>query len=279
MITGSRVTTLEIETFTCPIVLAHAPDGNRPALHSATMGADHQHRPWPIPTQPWVLRMRWHDLCFMHWRVDLAALRPLIPPGLSIDTFDGSAWIGVVPFRMTDVSARGTPRLRRFSDFAELNVRTYVTAGGKPGVWFFSLDATQPLAVRIARRAFHLPYLDAQISMRDDGGAIRYASRRTHLGAGPAELGVTYKPTGAAVQSHPGTLEYFLTERYCLYAQGRERLTRLEIAHPPWPLQPATAAVTTCTMAQPLGIRLDGDPELVHFAKRLDVIAWAPRGV
>ncbi len=238
------------------------------------------HRPWPLPETPWAMRMSWHDLCFLHWRIDAAALASLVPEGLEIDTFDGSAWIGVVPFHMTDMSPRGVPRIRRFADFAELNVRTNVTADGKPGVWFFSLDATQPLAVRIARGLFHLAYLDADIETRRDGEAVSYRSTRTHLGAGPAELRVRYRPTGPPAQSRPGTIEHFLTERYCLYAANRRgQLLRQEIDHAPWPLQPAEAEVERCTMTRPLGIDLGPEPPLAHFARRLDVVAWLPHRV
>lgn len=224
------------------------------------------------------MRMRWHDLCFLHWRVDPAALEPLLPGGLTLDTFDGEAWIAVVPFRMTDVSARATPRVRRFADFGELNVRTYVTGGGKPGVWFFSLDATQPTAVRIARRWLKLPYYDASIDIREEGDAFTYVSTRTHSGAPPAALAARYRPTGAIVPSAAGSLESFLTDRYCLYAaDGRDRVRRIDIDHAPWPLQPAEAEVSSCTMTEPLGITLGDEPPLAHFARRLDVVAWLPR--
>jgi uncharacterized protein YqjF (DUF2071 family) len=172
------------------------------------------------------------------------------------------------------------PRFRPLADFAELNVRTYVTAGGKPGVWFFSLDATQPLAVRIARSCLHLAYLDARISSRRTGDWLDYRSVRTHLGAGVAELAVRYRPTGPPAPAQPGSLEHFLAERYCLYAATRRgRLLRQEIAHAPWPLQPAEALVERCTMTRPLGIELAPAPELAHYAERLDVVAWLPSRV
>src|SRR6266404_10006502 len=119
------------------------------------------HRPWPMPAGPWAMAQSWHDLLFAHWQVDAAALRPLLPPQLQIDTFGGSAWLAVVPFRMTGVRLPGTPALPWLSAFPELNVRTYVTCDGEPGVWFFSLDAGNALAVAIARAWFHLPYFRA----------------------------------------------------------------------------------------------------------------------
>ena len=226
------------------------------------------------------MRMSWHDLCFLHWRVDPGDLARLLPTGLALDTFAGEAWIAVVPFRMTDVSARGVRRVRRFADFAELNVRTYVTAGGKPGVWFFSLDATQPVAVRIARGLLSLPYFDARIDITVAGDRVGYTSARTHRDGGVAELRTHYRPAGPPARSLPGTLEHFLTERYCLYAASpRGGLRRIEINHAPWPLQPAEASVELCTMTGPLGLTLGDEPPLAHFAKRLDVVAWLPTRV
>src|SRR6266508_3536850 len=128
------------------------------------MISDTAHRPWPLPQRPWIMRMQWHDLLFMHWPVNRDALRRYIPPRLEIDTFDGSAWIGVVPFRMSGVVPRLLPPVPYLSAFPELNVRTYVSAEGKPGVWFFSLDAGNPIAVEAARDVFHLPYYNAQMT-------------------------------------------------------------------------------------------------------------------
>jgi uncharacterized protein YqjF (DUF2071 family) len=178
---------------------------------------------------------------------------------------------------MTDVSLRGTPHVRRLADFRELNVRTYVTVGGRPGVWFFSLDATQPFVSRIARAAFGLPYLDARIDIGRDGDAIAYSSRRTDPGGGVAELALRYRPAGAAARSVPGSREHFFTERYCLYSTFLGRLSRLEVDHPPWPLQPAEVEVERCTMARPLGIELGPDPPLAHYAASLATVAWLPR--
>jgi uncharacterized protein YqjF (DUF2071 family) len=138
------------------------------------------HRPWPLPSSPWVMRQKWHDLLFMHWRIPPQTLRPLVPAALELDHFEGSAWLGVVPFRMTGVRLRGTPAIPGLSAFPELNVRTYVSAGGKPGVWFFSLDAASAIAVAAARAWFHLPYFRARMSLEAHGDEIRYQSHRTH---------------------------------------------------------------------------------------------------
>src|SRR5688572_8640413 len=202
---------------------------------------DHTHRPWPAPARPWSVFMRWHELLFMHWPLPAAALRPLIPAGLELDTFDGAAWLGVVPFRMSHIRHRLLPPVPGTAALPELNVRTYVTAGGKPGVWFFSLDAASRLAVRGARWRFHLPYYDAVMSCpRDDSGTIAYQSTRTHRNAPPARFAARYRPIGPPVRAGAGTLEHFLTERYCLYsADAAGQVFRGEITHVPWPLQPA----------------------------------------
>jgi uncharacterized protein YqjF (DUF2071 family) len=238
---------------------------------------DDAHRPWPSPARPFAMAMSWHDLLFMHWPVDVASLRPHVPAPLAIDTFDGTAWLGVVPFRMTGVRPRGLPAVHGLSNFAELNVRTYVTIGGRPGVWFFSLDAENAIAVEVARRTFHLNYCHAQMRCERDlvRDVVSYASRRTHRGLPRATFAAGYRPTGQAARSVTDTLEHFLTERYCLYAAARDgRLFRGEIAHAPWPLRPAEVEMRTNTMNEQLGFALPATPPLLHFVDRLDVVAW-----
>lgn len=240
---------------------------------------DHtEHRAYPVPAAPWVLGMTWRDLLFMHWPVPADELRPLVPPALNLDTFDGSAWLGVVPFRMTGVRPRFLPAVPWLSAFPELNLRTYVTAGDRPGIWFFSLDAHNPVAVRLARATFQLPYFDARMSCAVEGGEVRYRSVRTHRGAAPAEFAARYRPVGGEIQSRPGTLEHFLTERYCLYAaDGRGTVRRGDVHHLHWPLRPAEVEVETLRMTEQIGVALPDTPPLLHFSERLDVLAWPPR--
>jgi uncharacterized protein YqjF (DUF2071 family) len=203
-------------------------------------------------------------------------LQALIPERLQIDTFDGRAWLAVVPFRMTNVRLRGTPAVPWLSEFPELNVRTYVVCDGKPGVWFFSLDAGNSLAVAIARTWFHLPYFRARMLCSERNGWIEYASQRDHSGAAPATLQGRYRPSAPAFLPQRGTIECFLTERYCLYAlDGSHRLIRGEIHHCPWLLQQAQAELPRNTMAEPIGIKLE-PPPLLHFARRQDVLIWPP---
>jgi uncharacterized protein len=233
------------------------------------------HRPWPLPAAPWLMTQTWHDLLFAHWAVDAAMLRERVPRALDLDLYDGRGWIGVVPFRMTNVAPRGVPGLPGLSAFLELNVRTYVRVGDKPGVFFFSLDAASRLAVGLARVMFGLPYFSASMNVHRNEGAIRYESRRKSASSHPAALEVTYRPTSDAFHAAPGTPDYFLTERYCLYTVDRKgRPHRLEIHHPPWPLQKAEAKFELLNMTRQVTLTLPEQPPLLHFARRLDVVAF-----
>lgn len=233
---------------------------------------------------PWVMAQSWHDLLFAHWPVPASALAPLLPAGLQPECFQGRAWLGIVPFRMSGVRLRGMPALPWLSAFPELNVRSYVTrpdrAGvPRPGVWFFSLDAARWLAVAAARRWFGLPYFHAAMRCAAEGETIAYRSRRAGAaGAAEAEFIGRYGPVGAVRHAQAGSLEHFLTERYCLYALDRRgRLCRAAVRHEPWPLQPAQAQIERNTMATPLGLRLPPVAPLLHFARRLDVVVCSPQ--
>lgn len=220
----------------------------------------------------------WRDLLFAHWPVPVERLRPLIPAPLCIDTYGGQAWIGVIPFHMTGVGPRWLPALPWFSAFPELNVRTYVVVGDRPGVWFFSLDAGNPLAVALARLWYHLPYFNARMSVRVDGEWIQYSSQRVQKGDPVARFRGRYRPRGSSFASAPGSLDHWLTERYCLYsADAGQRVYRAEIHHPPWSLQRAEARVDRNTMTVPIGIELPNVPPLLHFSRRQDAVAWSPR--
>ena len=239
-------------------------------MHPALACLDH--RPWPIPDRLWAWRQTWRDLLFAHWPVEPAAVRRLVPAGLEIDVRDGVTWAGVVPFRMTGVMRRPWPDLPWISAFPELNLRLYVVRDGKPGVWFLSLDAANPLAVWAARRFFHLPYFTARMTIAESADRFRYRSDRLDRSASFAG---EYGPVGRPYQAVPGSLEHWLTERYCLYAASPDCLLfRGEVHHAPWPLQPAWADLEINGVAAPHGLRLDGPPALLHFARRLDVIVW-----
>ncbi len=235
------------------------------------------HRPYPLAAGRWAMAQRWHDLLFAHWRVPPEDIQALLPPALEVDTFDGSAWLAVVPFAMTDVRARGLPGFPQISSFLELNVRTYARLGDTDGVFFFSLDAASRAAVAAARRWFHLPYFNARMELRQRADRIDYQSRRTHRGVEPAHLAISYRPTGPVELPQPGTLEHWLTERYRLLAERRDgAILAGEVHHGPWPLQRADAQIHVNTMCEWLGIDLKPQPDHVRFARFQDVYVWRP---
>ena len=224
---------------------------------------------------PWVQTQVWNHLLFAHWAVDAAVLRPLIPAGLEVDTFEGWAWVGVVPFWISGLQARGLPAVPGTANFNEINVRTYVRGGGQAGVWFFSLDADNVLAVIGARLLFHLPYFNARITRALTGERVTYRSQRIHPRAPAAGFAAAYGPAGAAFVPQVGSLAYWLTARYRLFARdGRGRLYRAEIRHAPWALQPGWAEIRQNTMAGAAGIALPDTPPLLHYSRRLRAFFW-----
>jgi uncharacterized protein len=255
-----------------------------------------QHRPWPLPERTWIMFQRWNDLLFAHWALEPERVRPLVPPELELDLFDGRAWVGIIPFWMSKVHLRGLPSLPGSGTFPELNLRTYVrlpleqkgqsvehsvqvrTASAeisKPGVYFFSLDAASLPAVLAARVSFGLPYFWSKMSVK--GAArdqIEYSStRRQH--PNPADVKVDYAPDGPPID-RKSELDIFLTERYCLYVVRRGQVHRAQIHHLPWPLQPAEAEFRENTVAAAHGFQLSEPPHTLHFVKRLDVLIFAP---
>jgi len=292
-----------------------------------------------VPAEPWAMRMRWRELLFAHWPLDeqgAERIRALVPPGLELDRFEGRCYIGAVPFLMENTTPRLVPPIPGLHAFPELNLRTYVVAGGKPGVWFFSLDAGSKVAVRVARRFFHLPYFDAKfhvevVSASNSPGSppsnssetgrvdlqvcdptsrsdqasesspasqsgtwtsrsgleayptvlengVAYRAVRTHPGAAPAAFDAVYRPIGEVYRSEAGTLEHWLTARYCLYsADAAGTVFRGEIDHAQWPLQRAEAEIRVNTLGDWLGLSMRGEPETLHFARSLDVRAWMIR--
>jgi uncharacterized protein len=222
-----------------------------------------EHRPWPLKSDPWLMGQTWQNLLFAHWRVDHEALRPHVPEPLEVEQHDGSAWVGLTPFRVAGLRLRGVPPLPFLSSFLERNCRTYVRREDRPGIWFFSLDASSRLAVEAARRSYGLPYRHARMAV-DDG----------HFSAKPfgvaASFEARYAGRGDSFQARAGTLEHFLTERYCLY--GDDGRTRADIHHPPWPLRRADATVEQRGISP---VPLEGEP-LCHYADRQDVVIWRP---
>ena len=218
----------------------------------------------------------WHDLLFAHWPVDPAVLRTLVPPRLPLDLFQGRCWVGMVPFWMSHIHARYVPPLPGLSRFPELNVRTYVTLGDKPGVYFFSLDAENLPAVWAARTFYRLPYSYARMSASIQNDWVAYESRRHQE---TADFRGRYRPTGAVKLRAPGTLEHWLSERYCLYTVTHDGVYRAEIHHEQWPLQDAEAEIDINTVAAAAGIPPLQGPPLLHFSRKVEVLIWPLRRV
>ncbi len=238
------------------------------------------HRPRPLPSGRWVMTQRWNDLLFAHWPVMPGALADLVPEGLQIDTFHGSAWLGVVPFWMDRIKFRGVPALPGARRFPELNLRTYVRdpRTGTPGVLFLSLDAANPLAVAFARTVYHLPYYWAEMHIQQESEReFTYYSRR-RLSSQPVMFVARYRglgPTRKLAECGPGTLEYFLTERYCLFTRGHNgEPMRANIHHVPWPLEDAEAEIERNDLASAVGITLPNQAPILHYSRRLAVYVW-----
>ncbi|HET7208113.1 MAG TPA: DUF2071 domain-containing protein [Terriglobales bacterium] len=229
------------------------------------------HRPWPLPKAPWIMVQFWHDLLFAHWPIAAEIMREHVPPELPLDTFDGQCWIGIVPFHMSNVRPRYVPPIPGLSRFPELNVRTYVALNGKPGVYFFSLDAASLPAVWAARAFYHLPYFYAEMNVAVQGHEVTYDSRRRQSAA---RLQTRYRPTAPVQFRQRETLEHWLTERYCLYTVHDHRVFRGEIHHRPWPLQDAEAEFTSNSMAGAAGIDLPQATPLLHFSRLQRVLIW-----
>src|SRR3954468_8503069 len=235
------------------------------------------HRPWALPDARWVMAQSWVDLLFCHWPVDEAQLRPNVPASPPLDRFDGRAWLSITPFEVQGTRPRGALPPPVLSRFPELNVRTYVTVAGRPGIWFFSLDAASALAVAAARTLYRLPYFRARMRIARDGDWIDYRSERSDPRGTPARFDARYRATGGVRHAEPGSLEAWLVERYRLYTvDDAGRVFVGDIHHRPWTLQDTVLELRENTMTAPHGIALDDAP-LVQFAGRQDVVFWPLR--
>jgi uncharacterized protein len=228
------------------------------------------HRPWSLPSRAWLVAQTWEDVVFAHWRADAAAVQALLPAGLEVDTFDGSAWLGVNAFRVESVRLHGTLPVPWVSSFPQLNVRTYVTAGRRPGLWFFSLDTPSLLAAETARLVYRLPWRTCRLEIEERSGRLEVTAARTAGRAFTARM----SPRGTPATAEPDSLEHFLFERYCLYARDGGRLQRAELHHRPWQLQPALGSVDLNTMGPP-ELQLGAGPPALHVARLQDVLSWS----
>ena len=221
------------------------------------------------------MHQNWGSLLFMHWPVPAGLLRPLIPEPLVVDTYDGLAWVGITPFTMWGVRPAFTPPLPLLSESHELNVRMYVHLDGVPGVWFFSLDASNAVAALGARVAFHLPYFIAHMSLEHRDSTLYFASRRARRRVAPVEFEAVWTVGERLPPCEPGSLEFFLIERYCLYSARGGRLYRVRILHRPWPLHAARLVSCRSTMIEAQGLTSpEGEPLLHQQGEPLEVRVW-----
>lgn len=225
---------------------------------------------------PWVLFMKWRDLFFASWRVSVEALRSVVPGELEIDTFDGSAWITLVPMRITDMHWRGIAPIPGMEGLRELNLRTYTTRNGKPGVYFLSIECPAICSDWIARNIFGAPYYEAQIALCNDGVSWSFASERTQEGMHAAAFFGTFRPAGEASRPAPGSLEHFLVERYCLYFVKDGAIWRGDIDHDEWKLQNADMQIAVNTVPSALGLALAAKPDHTAYCVSTDTRVWPP---
>ena len=228
------------------------------------------------------MRQSWDELLFAHWRVPFEKLRPLVPAELELDTFEGDCYVGVVPFAMRNVRPRYAPSVPLLSNFLELNLRTYVrdtrsnreSDKGDGGVYFFSLDCNNPVAVEVARKIYFLPYYNAQMKMSKRGDEIDYQSVRLHAGEAALKFQGTYRPTSNVFYSQPGSLESFLTERYCLLLSRNGKICRGDIHHQQWPLQTAEATIVLNEIGEKYGFDFESEAPILHFSQHIDTVEW-----
>ncbi|WP_026702226.1 YqjF family protein [Salibacterium aidingense] len=214
----------------------------------------------------WIARQTWEDLLFIHWAVNVEDLRPHIPDFLDIETFNGKAWIGVVPFQASENRLRGMSRPLPFSTFLELNVRTYVSYRGEPGVYFLTMDANHRLAVTGARHLIGLPYFMADMTLKKESDTILFSSKRKHSGVIPAFFSARYLPYSKPGLSAKESLTTWLTERYCLWKVIRNKVFKRPIYHEPWELQEAGLVITTDKLLDFLPASAFQEDPLVHYA-------------
>jgi uncharacterized protein YqjF (DUF2071 family) len=238
------------------------------------------HSPRPLPSGRWQMTQRWNDLLFAHWPVPASEIAPRLPEGLEPDVFQGSAWLGVVPFWLDRLKVRGLPSIPGMRSFPDLNVRTYVRDQntGTPGMYFFSLDATNLLAVALAHTFFHLPYhwAEMRLDQRSEREFAFYSRRR--FSPRPVIFNARYRglgPTSKLADARSGTLEYFLMERSSLFTRNRAgQAVRANLHHVPWPLEEAQAEIERNDLAQSIGIQLPDIEPVLHYSRRLAVYVW-----
>jgi len=221
---------------------------------------------------------RWEHLLFLHWAVEPETLRPTLPDELEVDCFEGKAWLAVVPFRMSGVRPRRLPAVPWLSSFLEMNVRTYVRdRQGRPGVWFYSLDCNQPVAVEVARSLFKLDYYHARMQMADrpDGQGMEYSCWRRDRRSPARQQTIShfeYEVTGTEAEAEPGSLDFFLVERYRLFSGQPGRVRTGRVWHEPYRLSPVEVTQWDGSALQADGLNgIQRDPDHLTYARQVDV--------
>ncbi len=231
-------------------------------------------RLWVPPTGKWILRQSWKDLLFIHWPVSATSLRNHVPKGLQIDTYKGQAWVGIVLFKMERIHIKGVP-IPLFSQFPEINVRTYVTGNGKSGVFFLTLDAHHWVTFTLAKKWFHLPYKYSTIFFEKNEDVISFESIRKHNGEIPAVFKATYYPISEIFNAKTDTLEHWLTERYCFFSTDtKSNIFCGEIQHYPWELQRAKVEIHKNTLLSSLNICKSEIKPILHFSSGVESLIW-----
>ncbi|OCA87103.1 YqjF family protein [Pseudobacillus wudalianchiensis] len=231
-----------------------------------------KHRPFPLPSSPWVMTQTWADLLFMHWPIHPEALKPFLPASLQIDVYERKAWLGIVPFTVSDMRFRGLPSLPFLRSFLQLNVRTYVIYKGVPGVYFFNLDVNHLPSVLGARLFYSLPFRQTNMAAVMDTSCHFQSSYS--FGQNQEELDVAYKPSSLPYLADRGTFEYWAAERYCLFTERRKKLYRGDIHHTKWALQKAEAVIFHHTTAAFLSRAYFQQEPILHFSKEKQAFFW-----
>lgn len=233
------------------------------------------HRSYPIPSRNWIMRQTWNNLLFLHWPISPKQLQPFIPSPLQIDIFNQYAWIGIIVFCMGGIYPRGFSLKSLTPKFKEINVRTYVLLNGKPGVYFLSLDVPDWASLTIAKRWYHLPYHPAKVSIQKEEQTFHCLSIRNGKANSPISFNGKFKPISEVFFPQEGTLEHWLTERYCLYStKTGDDIYCGEIHHRPWPLQIAEAEISHNTMFSPFEWDLSDVKPISHYAEGMDTLIW-----
>lgn len=234
-----------------------------------------EHRPFPLNPMPWIMTQTWKDVLFLHWPVEEQLLRKYIPDSLDLDVYEGKAWLGFLPFEVRGMRPRLMPTLPFIGSFLELNVRTYVKYKGKPGVYFFSLDASKLAVVTMAKIGYALPYRYAEMKIERKDQEIILSSDRKH-GKQSEHFQCSYRPVSPVYFSKEGSLDHWLTERYCLWTVRGKNLTRSDIHHTKWELQTADVTLRANTMAGFLPSSIFNTEPIAHYCKSKQAYFWPP---